>query len=162
MCNYNLPVIQHICNYISITIFSSLYALMYFHFSELSCTSAINFHGQTIGYTKARYNVYSNCCCAFCLSSFWIKAFFSSSGSALNMKTDLSPMSSWMVKKNEIVRFESGSKISATNEGYIGIIGRDFTLMGCWNFLAAKTVKRSIHTPKRVVFVPLSIKPDCA
>jgi hypothetical protein len=35
-------------------------------------------------------------------------------------------------------------------------------LMGCWNFLAAKTVKRSIHTPKRVVFVLLSIKPDCA
>ena len=101
MCNYNLPVIQHICNYILITIFSSLYALMYFHFSELSCTSAINFHGQTIGYTKARYNVYSNCCCAFCLSSFWIKAFFSSSGSALNMKTDLSPMSSWMVEGEE-------------------------------------------------------------
>jgi hypothetical protein len=37
--------------------------------------------------------VYSNFCWV-CLSSFWIKAFFSSSGSALNMKTDLSPMSS--------------------------------------------------------------------
>jgi len=97
MCNYNLPVIEQICNYISITIFSSSYALMsfFFQFSELSYTSAINFHGQTIGYTKTSYNnVYSNCCCAFCLSSFWIKAFFSSSGSALNMKTDLSPMSS--------------------------------------------------------------------
>ena len=37
--------------------------------------------------------VYSNFCWV-CLSSFWIKAFFSSSGSALNMKIDLSLMSS--------------------------------------------------------------------
>jgi hypothetical protein len=41
------------------------------------------------------------------------------------------------------------------------IIGRDFTLMGCWNFRAAKMVKRTIHTPKRPDFVLLSIKPDC-
>jgi hypothetical protein len=33
--------------------------------------------------------------------------------------------------------------------------------MGCWNFLATKTVKRIIHSPKRSAYVLLSIKPDC-
>jgi hypothetical protein len=33
--------------------------------------------------------------------------------------------------------------------------------MGCWNFLAANTVKSAIHTPKRPNFAPSSIIPDC-
>lgn len=75
----------------------------------------------------ALYTSYSNVCSVDNDSSFCSKDFFSSSGRALNMKTDLSPMSS---------------------------------LMGCWNFLAANTVKSAIHTPNRPSFAPSSIKPD--